>query len=203
MIMTNPDKSAILEMILKMERVVIELGCGMNKKNPDAIGIDRVDLPGVDIVCDLEDGLPFLPDQCADVVFSSHFLEHVSNIELLMSESFRVLKKGGVMKGHVPHFSNPYYYSDYTHKPTFGLYTLCYFSRESPFKRRIPSHYNSLDFKIKKIKIIFYSPFLIQNVFRKIQTWLFNSCRLMQEWYEGGLCYLFPAYELEFELEKI
>ncbi len=203
MTVTTPDRSKILERILTLDKVFIELGCGSSKKDSAAIGIDMVDLPGVDIVCNLEEGLPFLPDECADSVFSSHFLEHLSNLDLMMSESFRVLKKGGVMKGCVPHFSNPYFYSDYTHKTSFGLYSFCYFSKESPFKRGVPMFYNSFNFRIKRVKLVFYSPFLIRNIFRKILTWVFNSSRFMQEWYEEGFCYMFPAYELEFELEKL
>jgi SAM-dependent methyltransferase len=201
--LTNPDKSAILERIQALDKVVIELGCGSSKIQPGAIGIDMVDLPGVDIVCNLEEGLPFLPDECADIVYSSHFLEHLSDLHLVMSESFRILKKGGVMKGRVPHFSNPYFYSDYTHKTSFGLYSFCYFSKQTPFKRGVPTFYNSVNFKIIRIKLVFYSPFLIRNIFRKILTWVFNSSRFMQEWYEEGFCYLFPAYEMEFELEKL
>ncbi|MBN1199457.1 MAG: class I SAM-dependent methyltransferase [Bacteroidales bacterium] len=202
MSMVKVDTSMVEKLIRGKEKVVIELGCGSEKLDPDAIGIDRVDLPGVDIVCNLEEGLPFFPDECADMVFSSHFLEHMSNVSLLMSESFRILKKGGLMKGKVPHFSNPYYYSDYTHRTPFGLYSFSYFSKESPFKRKVPTFYNSLNFRITRMKIVFYSPFFTRNIFRKGLTWLFNSSRFMQERYEDGLCYLFPAYELEFELEK-
>ena len=43
------------------EPVIIELGCGPSKK-PGRIGIDHFDLPNVDIVADIEEGLAFLPD---------------------------------------------------------------------------------------------------------------------------------------------
>lgn len=201
--MTKSEPDTIVEKIRSLDRVVIELGCGANKKYPGSIGIDKIGLPGVDVVHDVASGLNFLPDECADLIFSSHFLEHMPDLELMMTESYRILKKGGVMKGYVPHFSNPYYYSDYTHRTPFGLYTFCYFSHESPYKRKVPQYYNSLDFRIIRMRIIFYSPFFVRNVFKKILTTVFNSSRFMQEWYEGGLCYLFPAHELEFELEKI
>ena len=44
-----------------------------------------------------------------------------------MREITRVLKKNGKANIFVPHFSNPYYYSDYTHKRFLGLYTFYYF----------------------------------------------------------------------------
>lgn len=52
---------------------------------------------------DLRYGLPF-PDACADTVFSSHTLEHLSRAdgELLVAESLRVLKPGGIVHISVP-----------------------------------------------------------------------------------------------------
>ena len=52
---------------------------------------------------DLRYGIPF-PDACADTVFSSHTLEHLSRRdgERLVAESLRVLKPGGVVHISVP-----------------------------------------------------------------------------------------------------
>ena len=51
----------------------------------------------------LEYGIP-LPDECADYVFASHFLEHLSRRrgEHLVRESARILKPGGVIRIAVP-----------------------------------------------------------------------------------------------------
>jgi SAM-dependent methyltransferase len=196
------DKNGILERISQMDRVVLELGCGTRKSIPDAIGLDRVDTPAVDIVCDIDEGLSFIPDESVDLICSFHTLEHLGNLEHVMREIYRVLKKGGKTSGAVPHFSNPYYYSDYTHKTPFGLYTFSYFTKKSPLHRKVPVHYNELDFTITKLKIVFYSPFKFRNISRKIFTWIFNSSVFLQEWYEGSLSGIFPAHELFFELEK-
>jgi SAM-dependent methyltransferase len=56
----------------------VDLGCGENKR-PGCIGVDFRDAPGVDIVQNL--GIfPWrsIPDQIADVVYSSHLLEHIN-----------------------------------------------------------------------------------------------------------------------------
>ncbi|MGA2823229.1 MAG: class I SAM-dependent methyltransferase [Bacteroidales bacterium] len=196
------DKHGFLERIGYMEKVVLELGCGTRKFDQNAIGIDRVDMDSVDIVCDLEEGLPFIKDESVDLVCSFHTLEHIGNIEFVMREIYRVLKKGGKTSGTVPHFSNPYYYSDYTHKTPFGLYTFSYFTKKSPLRRKVPTHYNELDFTITKLKIVFYSPFKFRNISRKIFTFIFNSSVFMKEWYEGSLSGFLPAHELFFELEK-
>ena len=128
--------------------VVIELGCG-NNKPAGRIGIDRVHLPAVDIVSDLEHGLPFLPDNSVDEFHSHSFFEHVGDLELLLRELCRTLKPGGKSYSFVPHFSNPYYYSDYTHAKFFGLYTLYYFSEfaDQP-KRKVPNHYTDIRIKV-------------------------------------------------------
>jgi len=102
--------------------VIVNIGCG-KKKKPDQIGIDCVDLPEVDIVTDIEKGLPFLPDGSVDEIHCRSVLEHVVNIEHSLREIMRVLKEDGKAYIAVPHFSNPYYYSDPTHVRFFGLYS--------------------------------------------------------------------------------
>ena len=109
----------IAEKIKKNERIVIELGCGPNKI-AGAIGVDKYEGEAVDIIADIEKGLPFLPDNSVDELSSRHLLEHIENLELLIREIYRVLKPGGLHRVVVPHFSNPYFYSDYTHRRFLG-----------------------------------------------------------------------------------
>jgi predicted SAM-dependent methyltransferase len=196
------DKTGILSKIATMDKVVIELGCGSSKQVKDAIGIDQIDHDAVDLVCDLENGLPFLPDNSVDAIYSFHVLEHLPDLGFFMAEIFRVLKPGGKTIGTVPHFSNPYYYSDYTHRTPFGLYSFCYFARQTPYRRKVLYYQKDINFKINKQKIIFYSPFKIINVFRKIYGIIFNASVLMQEFYEGSMSLCLPAHEVSFELEK-
>jgi len=58
--------------------VVIELGCG-KKKNNNRITFDKLDLRNVDIVADLEHGLPFIPDKSVDKIYCKSVLEHIRN----------------------------------------------------------------------------------------------------------------------------
>lgn len=196
------DKNGILSKLATMEKVVIELGCGTAPQIPNAIGIDQIDYETVDIVCNLEKGLPFLPDSSVDVIYSFHLLEHLPDLGFIMAEIFRVLKPGGKKIGTVPHFSNPYYYSDYTHKTPFGLYTFCYFASRTPYRRKVLHYQQDIRFKILRQKIIFYSPFKFINLFRKIYGIIFNAGVGMQEFYEGTMSKLLPAHEISFELEK-
>lgn len=58
-------------------------------------------------VChDLALGIPFV-DNCADFIYCSHFLEHLTRQQglTLIRETYRVLKKGGVARVSVPDLS--------------------------------------------------------------------------------------------------
>ena len=177
--------------------VIIELGCGRKKKQ-GRITIDKLDLPNVDIVADLEDGLSFLPDNSVDQIHSRSVFAHIENFENLMREIVRVLKKNGTAHIFVPHFSNPYYYSDYTHKRFFGLYTFYYFvDTEHQLKRRVPNFYTDIRIKIISQKLIFRSPFWFTRQIKKPAGLLFNCHRSLQEFYEEHLCYIYPCYGIE------
>lgn len=180
--------------------VEIELGCGEHKTS-GRLAIDRMDLPNVDVVADLEKGLPFLPDNSVDVIHSKSFFEHVDHFEWLMSEMWRVLRPGGRVMGFVPHFSNPYYYSDPTHRRFFGLYTFEYFSAEQRrFVRKVPNFYGTAKFHTDELRLYFTSPWRIRRWIRSRLTTLINWSPALQEFYEENLCYLLPCYGIFFTL---
>ncbi len=177
--------------------VILELGCG-GKKKAGRIGIDRLDLPNVDIVADLEKGLPFLPDNSVDEIYSKSFFEHVERFENLMKEIVRVLKKGGRCVLSVPHFSNPYAYSDYTHKRFFGFYTFYYFVDPGyQPARKVPNFYSDVKIRIVSQRLLFASPFKGRNVIKRLFGLIVNAHRYLQEFYEENLCYWFPCYAVQ------
>lgn len=187
----------------KGETVRIELGCGPHKI-PGYLGIDSLPLEGVDHVANLENGLHFLPDNSVDEMTSSHFLEHIENFEGLMREIHRVLKPSGTKRIVVPHFSNPWYYSDHTHKKFFGLYTFDYFSRHTAMKRKVPGFYHDFHFRVLKRKIVFKSPHTTgRNLRKQVYNRLFNLNSYMQEYYEEMLCYRYPCQEVVFVIQPI
>jgi predicted SAM-dependent methyltransferase len=183
-------------------KVVLELGPGETKQFDYCIGLDMMNKSSVDFVCDLSSGFPFIQDNSVDEILSSHFLEHINDLPFFLSEVNRVLKPNGKMINVVPHFSNPYYYSDYTHKSFWGLYSMAYFSKNSYFKRKVPTYYNTLNFNIVEVKLIFRSDFYFRNIFKRFLTRLFNSSRYMKELYEESFSYIFPCYEIYFVIQK-
>lgn len=191
------DKINIKERISRPEAVVLVLGAGP-KKNEGRINVDILDLPETDVVADLEKGLPWLPDNSVDEIQSNSFFEHIHNFGFLMEEMHRVLKPHGIINAFVPHFSNPYYYSDYTHKGFFGLYTFYYFSKnQKSIKRKVPHFYHNIDFEVVSQNLIFTSPF---RKVRLVKEWLgkfINRTTKRQELYEELLSPILPCYGLE------
>lgn len=196
------DKNGILPQIQKLPRVVLDLGCGPSKINKECIGIDLLDLEGVDLVGDIYEVIDAFPDKSVDEIYSHHFFEHVQDVRGLLSSLCRVLKLGGKIIIVVPHFSNPYYYSDYTHKNFFGLYTLSYLVKDEYLHRKVPHYDTYLPLKIEKINLRFKSPFYLTYGMRQLWQLFFNSSVLLKEWYEDAWSGIFPCYEIQYILIK-
>jgi SAM-dependent methyltransferase len=181
----------------KLGQVEIEIGCGPNKLQ-GRIGVDHLALPGVDVVANLEEGLGVFPDRCADVVHARSVLEHVIDVGGLMGEIHRVLKPDGKFRVFVPHFSNPYFYSDYTHRTFFGLYTFYYFVEpEEQLRRKVPVFYGSTRFRVESLRLTFAGRGRLGKPFKKLVERLVNSSPRFQEFYETNLCYLIPCYGVD------
>jgi ubiquinone/menaquinone biosynthesis C-methylase UbiE len=182
----------------------LEFGCGSNKKHREFIGVDILDHDEVDIVADVHDVFDELPAAAISSIYTSHFVEHIDDLEAFLGQCARVLVPGGSVDIIVPHFSNPYYFSDPTHKTFFGLYTLCYFAESRLFSRTVPTYGHDLDFSLSSVDLIFTSPkpFYGRYGFKKAVGSVFNSCRYMKEFWEENLCYVVPCYEIHFHLVK-
>ena len=199
------DKSNILSKLDSKSFIELELGCGNRKRKSTAIGIDQLDYGCVDIVGDVLTVLSQFPDQCVDVVRSFHFFEHVADVTDLLRGIERVMKEGGNLEIVVPHFSNPYYFSDLTHRSFFGLYTFDYLAANSNFSRKVPTYGKRIAFEVDGVELTFKSPrpFYGRYGIKRLIGGLFNSCNYMRELYEENFCYLFPCYEIRYRLRRI
>lgn len=183
----------------------LELGCGSSKRHIDAIGVDALDRPGVDVVGDAVEVLGRLGPGTVRRVSSYHFMEHVSDLEELLRAIDRVLVPGGVVETSVPHWSNAYYWSDPTHVRPFGLYTFSYFCCDTLLKRRVPQYGLQLPWQIVRITPRFTTDprFPIRRFVRRTLGYGVRRSYRFMEFYEDVLAGMFPCYELEFELEKL
>ena len=83
---------------------------------PEAINVDAVALPGVDVVHDL-DVFPWpFDDQSQDEVWAPSIFEHVEDPIAFMRECWRILKPGGLLHLVVPHWQSENAFTDPTHK---------------------------------------------------------------------------------------
>lgn len=190
--------------LLDRHPLQIELGCGPNKRRSDAVGIDMLDLPGVDLVGDAINCLHAFPSGSVDGIYSEHFLEHLDDPRALVDEACRVLRPGGEFRAVVPHFSNPYFYSDPTHRAFYGLYTFSYWVADDGFRRKVPRYEEAVPMQLVGVELAFKSsrPFYVRHALKKAATFWVNWGRWTQEFYEENLTSLFPCYELTYVLRR-
>lgn len=79
----------------------VNLGCGKDIRE-GWINCDKYPGPGVDMVFDLEDGLPF-EDNTIWRIEAAHVLEHIVDWADVVNECFRVLIPGGFLIIRVPY----------------------------------------------------------------------------------------------------
>ena len=102
--------------------MILDVGCGKNK-TPGAIGMDKNPLTGADVIHDLgEFPYPF-PDNHFDEVVGIHVVEHVPDPLRFMEELWRITKPGGLIRLATPHYTNPTWASDLTHRNHLNSYS--------------------------------------------------------------------------------
>ena len=196
------DKTGALQRLQRGEMLALELGCGPRKSDPRAIGIDLLDFDGVDLVGDVYVALAAMPASTISRVDTSHFLEHLPDLPRLLDELGRVMAPGAPLSIVVPHFSNPFYYSDPTHRTPFGLYTLAYFCEQKLFRRQVPRYGFKPPFAIEAVQLRFksYPPRYLRHAFKRLVGAVVNSCMFAMELYEENFCWLVPCYEVQYTL---
>lgn len=121
-----------IEEILKLNQlgVKIDLGGGGNPQ-PGFINVDIRDLPGVDIVQDLQKFPWKIPSECASLVMASHLVEHINPADGIflkfMDEVWRLLKPDGKFMIATPYAGSPGYWQDPTHCNGCNEATWAYF----------------------------------------------------------------------------
>jgi SAM-dependent methyltransferase len=178
------------------------LNLGVGERPRDGYyGLDHLDLPGVDVVADLNEPLSSIPDNSVEAILAYHILEHVVNFLPLLKELHRIVIPGGKLEIVSPHFSNPYGYSDPTHVRFFGLYTFFYFSDEADQKiRKIPAFYLPERFVVESVSVTLMPTFLMVKPIRRLTTKIVNSSFSMLDWFERSWCRRFPADSIRYVL---
>ena len=182
-----------------VEKRVLDVGCGWNK-TPGAIGIDSNPRTHADVIHDL--GVlpyPFANDEFDEVV-CSHVAEHVPDVMAFVTELFRITKPGGLIKITTPHYSNPDWPTDPTHRNHFNSYSFNCFIEE----RQVFPFYTEV--KLKPIRAYVS----LANLWRAVglelivnldQRW--PGLRFTRKFWEFYLSSILRGKELQFEFRVV
>lgn len=182
------------------EGLRLNLGCGLRQRE-GFFGLDHAALPTTDIVADLNEPFSELPDQSVSEVYSRHTLEHVRELLPLMAEIHRVCRPDARIEILVPHFSNPFFYSDPTHVRHFGLYTFFYFADEDDQpSRKVPSFYSTERFQVESVQIELMRRGRVRGPVSFALEWWINRGINHLDWYERSACWMFPAESIQYVL---
>lgn len=184
-------------------KIRLEIGGG-KRRVPGFYNLDLVPLPGVDVVADLNEPLSEFPDNSVAEVYSRHVLEHVERLMELLAELHRILTPDGRLEIIVPHFSNPYGYSDPTHVRFFGLYSFFYFCDEADQPRhKVPNFYSPVRFRVESVRFGLMKRSLTDKVIRAVLQPLINRDVGWLDWYERRLARLFPVSDVRYVLRPV
>lgn len=172
----------------------LNLGCGKDIRK-GWINLDCIELPGVDVVYDLNNPpFPF-PDNYFDLILCKDVLEHVDLIKVLR-DIYRILKKGGKVIIQVPHFTSKDAFSDPTHKNLFTIHTFQYFT-----KGHYREYYTDYSFEILEKVHLFFDKRLMY-FYNYILEPLVNVNIRTQNYYEGSPLRIFPASNILIKMIK-
>lgn len=123
--------------ITQHQGIILDIGCGESKMDLESsrvVGMDKRNLPGVDLVHDIEVFPWPLPDACCLTVISSHVLEHIKpwlTIDLF-NEVWRIMRPGGQWAISLPYAGSFGFWQDPTHCNGFNEATFQYFDPDYP-----------------------------------------------------------------------
>ena len=177
---------------------VLDIGCGRNKTR-GAVGIDRVDLPGVDIIHDLN-SFPYpFADNTFDEIYATHVIEHLDSIVHVMEEIHRLAKPNAKVVIVTPHYSDSQSWNDPTHKWHLTTYSFRYFAEEYE-----SSYYSKARFQAESIHIDMARVWRALGFERLMNTsFKHESLRFIGKFWEGYLSLILRAGAMTFVLRAI
>jgi len=180
-------------------RSILDVGCGQNKF-PGAVGIDANPRSHADVIHDL--GVfpyPFADDQF-DEIICSHVIEHVPDVMAFVNELHRITRRGGHLKILTPHYSNPDWATDPTHKNHFNSYSFnCFMPNETPFPFYTNAELRSLRTYVSLANL--WKGLGVEFVVNLDQRW--PSFRFTRKFWEFYLSMIMRGKELTFEFEVV
>jgi ubiquinone/menaquinone biosynthesis C-methylase UbiE len=178
---------------------ILDVGCGANKF-PGAIGLDSNPRTAADVIHDLAD-IPYpFPDNEFEEIIASHVVEHVPDVMSFITEIYRITKNGGRIKILTPHYTNPDWPNDPTHRNHLNSYSFNTFTQG----KQVFDFYTEV--KLRNLKT--YVSLL--NLWRALGIeFLVNldqkssKFRFTRKFWEHYLSNIFRGKEIRFEFEVV
>jgi len=176
----------------------LDLGCG-NAKRDGFMGVDSLDLPGVDVVHDLTSYPYPFSDSSVDEIWLDNVLEHLPSPIKVVEELYRICKNNAIINVAVPYFRSFYSTIDPTHVNFFGLNWFNYFDPSHPFHKKY--QYSKATLKVERIS--FDREWLTGNKCSWFHRQLIKLGEKKPEFYEARLSHVFPLNSLTFYLKVL
>jgi SAM-dependent methyltransferase len=178
---------------------VLDIGCGANKV-PGAVGMDINPRTAADVIHDL-DVLPYpFENDEFDEVIGRHVIEHVRDPMAVMQELHRITRAGGIVRLVAPHWTNPDFATDLTHRNHLNSYSF----RNLTEDRAVFSFYTEVRFRQREARVtvlnlwkVFGFELLINADHR------FPALRFLRKFWEQYLNSVVRGKEIHFALEVL
>ena len=178
---------------------VLDIGCGTNKV-PGATGMDMNPRTAADVIHDLDD-LPYpFADDHFDEVIGRHVIEHVRDPLAVMSELHRITRGGGVVKLVAPHWTNPDFATDLTHRNHLNSYSF----RNLTDERAVFPFYTDVRFRQLFVRVTVLNLWKITGIEALVNLDnRFPRLRFIRKFWEQYLNAIMRGKEIYFELEVV
>ena len=176
---------------------ILDVGCG-NNKYPGAVGMDINPRTAADVIHDC--GIvpyPFADNEFDEIV-CRHVAEHVPDVMAFIAELHRITRPGGTIKIWTPHYTNPDWATDPTHRNHFNSYSFNCFVEN----RQLFPFYTDVQLQPVRTYVS------LANLWRALgleflvnldQRW--PKFRFTRKFWEFYLSYLFRGKELQFDFQ--
>jgi len=178
---------------------VLDIGCGTNKI-PGSIGMDVNPRSAADVVHDL-DQVPYpFPDNHFDEVIGRHVIEHVRDPLAVVTELHRITRPGGLVKLIAPHWTNPDFATDLTHRNHLNSYSF----RNLIEGREVFPFYTEVRFRERKTYVTIlnlWKPFGFELLINLDNS--YPRLRFLRKFWEQYINAIVRGKEIIFELEVV
>ena len=182
-----------------VSKSILDVGCGQNKFE-GAIGLDSNPRSHADVIHDLGSfPYPFEANQF-DEIICRHVVEHVPDVIGFVTELHRITKSGGRLRIVTPHYSNPDWATDPTHRNHFNSYSFnCFIPSQTPFPFYTETVLRPIETHVSLANL--WRALGIEFLVNLDQRW--PALRFTRKFWEFYLSTILRGKELRFEMEVV